>query len=134
MTNLHDRFKAFGILRFCKETSKLYVEIENEFSKLYRAFLPKSISWNIPKFNPHISVIRNEEFSTQKIENLIDKEIEFECSSNIQIGEVYIWLNVFSSDLEEIRVLCGLKNHSELSKPPCGSNNFHVTIANRKSK
>ena len=129
-------FKSSGILRYHNEpVLKLVLDIDQEISEYYRSLIPKWFEKPSKQmYMAHISVIRNE--TPVKMENwgkYEGKEIEFCYSNVIQFGEVYCWLNCFSTELEKIRLELGLKVDSPYTKPPDGlEKTFHTTIGNFK--
>lgn len=129
--NLH---KSHGYLKYSIDENnkyKLIVEVDPEIHRLSRSLIPKSVKFNIPRYPPHITVVRNEIPVNLDVWG-ISREIEFEYCSEIFNDETYWWLRVFSTELEKIRVGLGLDPHSPLIRAPDGENCFHTTIANTK--
>ncbi len=121
---------SIGILRYTSE--KLYVEVDPGIAEFYRALIPKYYKVNRTRYDPHISVIR-EEITNNKWGLYNGTHITFEYDSFIHNnGGVYWWLNVQSEILNNLRLELGLPIWSKLSRPPDGSDNFHITIGNTK--
>jgi hypothetical protein len=83
----------------------------------------------------HISVVRKEVppvlSAWEKYQN---EPINFNYSPEIHFGSVYIWLNVFSTELEAIRRELGLPVSSQYTLPPEGFVKcFHCSIGNFKN-
>lgn len=116
-----------GILTFAK--SKIVVEIDNGFANYYRSFIPKNIKYNIPRYAPHITVSRNEEYNLPLIQNVV---FDFAYDTELMIDQKYIWLNVISKNLADLRKSLNLPPMAELSRPPDGSDFFHITLGNFK--
>lgn len=131
-------YESYGILRYTRPENaggyKLVAEIDKEITNYYRALVPKSIVLNSQMYAPHISIVRKE--TPVKLE-LWDKyegeKIRFNYSNIIHFGEVYCWLNVWSKELEKIRLELGLPVSSPYTRPPDGfDKTFHTTIGNMK--
>jgi hypothetical protein len=130
-------FKSQGILRYSNynEEFKLILEVDQGIVLFYRSLIPKYISINKQKYDPHISVVRKEIPINKNFWGLYEgKEIEFEYSNQIYHGKVYWWLNAFSKELENIRTELGLPVSSEFTRPPSEKyiKCFHITIGNMK--
>jgi len=125
--------EAKGRLKYC-DNHKLIVEIDNDFASYYRSLIPKWVAKpNKQRYDTHITVIRNE--IPTNLECWLKyngKEIIFTYSPDIQTDGVYFWLNVYSTELEEIREELGLEKSSEWSRPPDNTECFHITIGNLK--
>jgi hypothetical protein len=133
MTNLAvaDRLKSYGHLVY--DGSKCIVSINNDFSRFYRSLLPKSLKFNTTRYPSHITVVRG---GVETVDSNLwgyssGERIEFEYDPYIHIGYRYIFLDVFSDHLKEIRKHLGL---TELRSHPIYGNYscFHITIANTK--
>ena len=125
--------KAVGKLKYC-DNFKLIVEVDNDISNFYLSLIPKyTVKPNKQRYDAHITVSRKE--TPTKLKNWAkyeDKEIAFTYSPDIQTDGIYYWLNVYSEELEDIRLELGLHRRSRLSKPPNGEKSFHITIGNTK--
>lgn len=129
MVNL---FKSIGVLHYVDD--KLFVETDRDLSKYYFGLVPKTVKLHPQRYAPHISVVRNEVPDMECWKKYESEKIEFMYESYVYNGEVYYWLNVFCSRLEEIRVELGLPVSSEYTRPPDGfSKCFHMTLENVKS-
>jgi hypothetical protein len=121
-------FESTGKLRYGKNW-RLVLDIDPQLTAYYRSFIPKHIRWNVPKHYPHITVVRGQ-YETPKNKNkwLFRKgqKIHFKYDPYIKFGELYIWLDAFSEELEDIRCELGLDKKRDRFK--C----FHITIANMK--
>jgi hypothetical protein len=128
-------FSSIGKLHYDLDNNGLYkliVLIDPAITSYYRALIPKYRTVHGQRHAPHISVIRKE--PPQKLEfwgKYEDRDIEFHYDNMIQCGTVYYWLNVFSKELEEIRVELGLPIASQYTLPPEGwTKCFHTTLGN----
>ena len=116
-------------------TSKMIVAIDTEISRYYMSLIPKYVKFNKQRYEPHISVIRNE-MPACNFDQLLKynkKEIQFEYENYIYNDETYLWLNVYSDELEAIRSELGLSKTSKITKSPDGKHRFHTTIGNFKN-
>jgi hypothetical protein len=113
---------------------KLIVDVDPGITSFYRSLIPKYITLNPQRHNPHISVVRHEHSINMEYWGKYEGEqVEFEYSNYIHNGTVYWWLNAFSARLEAIRVELGLYVHDKYTKPPDGYLKcFHITLANSK--
>lgn len=114
-------------------TSRLVLLVDPEITALARALTPKSIRLNKQRFAPHITVVRAEGAFSFRSMSLAGKTIPFEYDPEVQVGEVYYWLNVYSPQLQGIRVWLGLSPSDWYTKPPDGAECFHTTIGNLKN-
>lgn len=125
-------FKSDGILHY--GSTKLIVKVDPGIAYFYRSLIPKSIDIDPQKYKPHISVVRNE--TPVNMENwgkYENEKVEFSYSPIIHNGQVYWWINVFSIELEEIRLELGLPVSSQYTQPPDGFIKcFHITLGNCK--
>jgi hypothetical protein len=121
---------SIGIFRYTPE--KLYIEVDPGIADYYRSLIPKYFKVHTTRYAPHISVVR-EENPNNKWGLYNGAQFVFEYDSYIHNdGGVYWWLNVRSKILSNLRVELGLPRWSKLSRPPDGSDNFHITIGNTK--
>lgn len=120
--------KSTGILEYHGER-RLVVAVDEGLVKYYRSGIAKNISFNIPMYAPHITVVRGR-YETPKDRSAWGayegEKIEFEYEHDIKSGPLYIWLSVQSKRIEEIREELGLDKCFDKFK------GFHITIANMK--
>ena len=130
-------YKSTGILRYSIGNTgyNLIVRVCPDISYLYRSLVPKSIILNLQKYKPHISVVRKETpVNLDMWGKYQNHKIDFEYSNYVYNGEVYYWLNAFSTELENIRLELGLPVSSQYTRPPGDYKKcFHITIGNLKS-
>jgi hypothetical protein len=113
---------------------RLVVEIDPDIAKYYRSLIPPYIHYSIPMYPPHISVIRRETPPNMTLwQKHHGEAVSFEYDPYVFIGRVYIWLKVWSKEIEDLRLELGLEAHSNITRPPDESPCFHTTIANFKS-
>ena len=110
---------------------KLIVEIDPGIVELARWLIPKTITLNKQRYTPHISVVRKE-VPKENWEFKSGEKIQFNYDSYVYNDETYYWLRVYSEDLIKIRIALGLTPFSEKSRPPDGTDCFHITIGNIK--
>lgn len=126
-------YKSTGILIYSDNPFKLIVKIDKDISYYYKSLIPKYFRANPQKYEPHISVVRKETPNINFWNLYKNKEINFLYENIIYNDEAYFWLNVYSKELENIRLELGLQNTSEITKSPDGKHKFHITIANFKN-
>lgn len=132
-------FGSTGCLRYSLTNSggySLKVMVDQQIADYYFSLIPKCIYRNRQMYPAHISTVRNEVPPYLNVWGKHEgKEVEFFYSNEIEHGTVYWWLNVFSKQLEEIRLELGLNVLSLYTKPPEGWNKtFHLTLANCKGQ
>jgi hypothetical protein len=127
-------YQSTGIIRYHTAPLKLIVEVDPQISSYYRAMIPKWIHTQPQMYRTHISVVRNEQPPNMGMWGRHDgEEVEFHYENIVRSGEVYIWLNVFSTRLELLRTELGLLVDSPYTIPPPGfSKCFHITLGNFK--
>jgi len=125
-------FKSTGKLHY--EDNKLVVETDRELARYYFSLVPKYVKLNPQRYAPHISVVRKEVPAKMEHWKKYEGEsVEFLYEPHVFHGDVYYWLNTFSTRLEEIRLELGLPVSSEYTRPPGGFFKcFHMTIGNTK--
>jgi len=115
------------------ESTKLILQVHSGISDLYRSLIPKYFRVQRQKYEPHITVSRNEDIPIKEFWGKYHNQyIEFWYDNSIQYNDTYYWLNVHSPKLSSIRLELGLPLWAELCRPPDGSDNFHCTIGNTK--
>jgi hypothetical protein len=128
-------FASTGYLRYFKEPLlKVILEIDQEISDYYRSFVPKYIKLQRQMYPAHVSVVRKE--MPKNMENWCKydgKLFNFEYEGFIFNDEKYYWLNVFSTELENVREELGLEKVSDITRSPDGKHRFHTTIGNVKN-
>jgi len=127
---------SIGKLRYSDEGWKLIVEVDKGIAEYYRALIPKWLPVMPTRYDPHITVVRQEKEEPVHKEHwkkYQGEEVEFFYSPIVQQGKVYYWLNIFCVQLEDIRLELGLPVRSEFTLPPEGFRKcFHMTVANKK--
>ena len=123
-------FQSFGQL--IVENNKTFVQIDSEISKYYISLIPFKI--NKQKYPPHISLIRNEIIpNANYLHSMNNSIINFEYDSYIFNNETYYWLNVYSNELKQIRINCGLcPTKIGVTFSPDEKCAFHITLGNTK--
>lgn len=113
---------------------KLIVEVDPGLVGLYRALVPPYVRLRRQRWPGHITVVRDE--PVQRLDRWGTRqgqEIEFEFDPIVACDDTYYWLNVRCPMLAEIRRELGLSDTSALSRPPDGSDFFHITLGNLKT-
>ena len=120
-------FRSRGTLRYYESWAVVY--IDPEIAKYYRSQLPQSLEFNVPKYPPHITVVRKDReiVLDQSLWNAYGGEVvEFTYEHTVCSDDKYFWLKAYSKRIEEIRIELGLPRIRN------GFTEFHVTIANTK--
>ncbi len=132
-------FISTGIIKYYRNPDKVIVEVDNELSKFYKSLIPKYLNVKNQMFLPHISVVRRELYINFEYWNKYNgKEVEFLYDNYIYNGEVYYWLNVFSEELERIKIELVSNSPQILNLPKNpeyyqdGRYKFHITLGNIK--
>jgi len=128
-------FKANGKLVYDNKKRRAIVLVDDGIARFYRALVPKSQRWLKPKYHTHITVVRT---GVEKVSDDLwgygdGMDIEFSYDPYVWIGKVYIYLDIYSKDIEKVRENLGLPRlripHPSMTE---ARNCFHVTIANMK--
>ncbi len=134
-------YDSVGILHYSMSdfgSHRLVLEVDSEIARYYRSFIPKHIRTNLPRYKPHVTVVRPEKETPVHLEawgKYQDQEVPFQYSGILQSGKVYFWINVFCTRLEQIRQELGLPVSSQYTRPPEGYVKcFHATVANMKDQ
>lgn len=126
-------FTCAGQLIYSENPDKLIVEVDQELSNFYFSTIPKYCKVKKPFYPAHISVVRNAIVPNKEFwRKHHSKVIEFVYEDWVYNDELYYWLHVFSSELEEIRRELGLPSSGDVSLSPDGRHKFHITIGNTK--
>lgn len=129
------KYHSYGTLRhsIIEGNFKLIAEVDSGIVDVARALLPKSIRLNRQRYAPHISIVRNEVPKNLKFWGPYEgMEQMFFYDMIVKNDETYYWLNVYCPFFHSLRIDLGLAPSSEWSRPPDGSDNFHITIGNTK--
>lgn len=122
---------SIGILNYTID--KLVVDVDPGLVGLYRALVPPYERPKPQKWPGHITVVRNEIPPNAGRWGAHDSEfIEFEFDPVVVSDATYLWLNVTCPRLVSIRNELGLPAMSALTKPPDGTDFFHITLGNFK--
>jgi len=133
-------FKSSGLLTYYTYTVQL--DVDPEIARYCRSFIPKYVSYNLPMYPPHISVVRKALPLHIEDWNVLAKKnwgkhngetIDFCYDNELFTSEKYIWINCFSKRLDRVRTELGLENKTWGFVLPKGYKHvFHVTIGNFK--
>jgi hypothetical protein len=136
-------FKSEGRLIYSHsgDEYKLIVAVDKGIVDYYRSLVPKHVGLRQQRYDPHITVVRNEippyleewQPNTCISDTLFYNEwVEFEYSHKIGWDDIYWWLPVYCDELAWIRQKLGLEPSSQWTRPPDDSDCFHITIGNCK--
>ena len=112
---------------------KLHVEVDPNIVALARALVPRAVRLKRTRYEPHITVIRNE--TPPDLRKWMSYEgivLPFEYEPHVYNDDTYYWLRVFCPQLTAIRKELGLPASSEWSRAPDGFESFHCTVGNLK--
>jgi hypothetical protein len=127
--------RSQGSLRYSERDDRfwLVVDVDPEIVEFARSLVPKAIRLNRQRYDPHITVIRNERPVNMAAWRAHEGEVIcFDYSPVVFNDELYYWLGASCQRLQEIRVELGLPEFSEFTRPPDMADLFHITIGNRK--
>jgi len=114
----------------------MHVLVDPQIVEFARWFVPKSVTLNRTRYDPHITTMRKEEVDplvwAASFEVLQGREILFSYDSSVVAGDVYWWLRVWSDELVHVRRSLGLADLSWGCRPPDNEDCFHITIGNLK--
>lgn len=130
-------FCETGILRYQEDDGyRLTVEVDEELSRYYRAFIPRSCLARRPIWPAHITVVRVGKETPTKLLSWGKYEgtvVSFAYDSYVRSGKGYFWLNVWCDWLRLVREDLGLAGTSKWTHPPAGDHKeFHLTVGNQK--
>jgi hypothetical protein len=125
---------SIGKVVVTADERKLHVVVDPAIADYARALVPiaQRVRLNRPRFAPHITVIRNEEWAFNPA--LDGTEVRFQYDPCVVPGDVYWWLRAWSPDLRQLRLHEGLPELSDLCRPPDMEECFHITIGNTKGR
>lgn len=116
---------------------KLSAKLESpDIAHLARALVPKHFDLQPQRYAPHISIVRHENpalalWDAQSAQ-WNHEWCAFEYETHMYADRRYFWLRAYSKSFESLRIGLGLPTHSSWSRPPDGSNCFHITCGNTK--
>jgi len=119
--------ESIGVIKYSDNDFGVHVECEQDFIMYYRSMLPKNIKLNMPRYAPHITVVRNEtipRFNNWK--RYHGQILSFEYSLEVANNDIYWWLPVKCDTIGRLRVGLGL------TYSPPWDNGLHITIGNTK--
>ena len=124
-----------GTLHYGRDN--IILVVDPEIYRYYRSLIPPWITTNSQMYPAHISVVRKETpLNVTPWKRYEGEQVGFWYSNIIHFGNVYVWLNVFSTRLESIRMELGLSvdnSYPLLYKIPSWANRcYHITLGNLK--
>jgi hypothetical protein len=111
----------------CYRAESVVANVDKELVFYYQWLLKKSgIKFNVPLFDPHITIIRKHECEIIKTE-FEGSVVPFRYYSGIKNDELYFWISVETNEIfEKIRLDNGLDWCYDKKKF------YHITIGNLK--
>lgn len=108
------------------------VWVDPEITRYYLTLFPKYWTIQPQRYKPHITFIRfkYEWFWGDSFEIYDGELIKFEYSHGVYYERPYYFLNVFSQDLDKIRLDLGLTPRRLFENQQI----YHITIGNNKKK
>lgn len=116
-----------GVIK-CRNDNIIAV-IDPNITAMYRRLIPPYKHINVPKYEPHITIVRknievtNFTLAKEKFDGL---KVRYRYDGHIQYKKPYYFLLAWSEDIMQLRVLMGLKPLRE------GFFDLHITIGNDK--
>lgn len=108
---------------------KVVANVDENLVEYYRSLIPKCIDYQIPKAKPHITIVREnvEKPTNFRVWNKYGlKKLDFQYDGVLHFSETYIWMNVRSETIRQIRLELGLPAYR------FGNQLYHITIGNFK--
>lgn len=127
--------ESTGMLFVLLDPLKIQVIVDAQIVAYARALLPASVLLNRTRYDPHITVVREEKVHPEPrmaAGKWHSQEVTFSYDPCVVPGEVYWWLRAWSDDLVEVRRSLGLPDLSWACRPPDGEDSFHITVGNTK--
>jgi hypothetical protein len=119
-------FTSIGTI-VAEDNFRVALDVEKELVRYYLSFVPKNLTFNKPKFSPHITIVRGKfEVPNKDCSFLNGRQIEFSYSNQIKMNDKYLWIPAYSEELQQIRSDLGLDWCYDKEK------GFHITIGNFK--
>lgn len=129
-------YGGHGVLHYSHSVEKGYrlvVDIDPEIARLARYFISMAADIRLPRYPAHITVVRDEVPTVLEMWGVDDgDEVHFNYSPIVYNDKTYWWLIAHSAHLLSIRARLGLAPYSEKSRPPDGTDCFHITVGNTK--
>jgi hypothetical protein len=119
-------FTSRGIIKYVE--AQVYMEcVDKQIALYYRSLIPRNVTLNVPRYAPHITIVRNEPLNDVANWGYYkDQEFEFSYSGNIEHNDTYWWLPV------ECKIAIEIRKSLKLNEWPPWENGFHMTIGNTK--
>lgn len=115
------------------EPFRLVVDVDQGLVDMYRALVPPYVRLRRQRWPAHITVVRNEPILCRGPWAAHQgATVEFEFDPVVAHDLTYHWLNVTCPRLSELRIELGLTPSSALTRPPDGSEFFHITLGNTR--
>lgn len=128
--------RSTGRLVVTRTERKLHLLVDPAIVDYARSLRPPGTPLNRTRFDPHITVVRDEAVGPRLwgavSPTLEGREVDFAYDPRVVVGEVYWWLRAWSDELVVIRHALGLPPLSRLCRPPDGDGCFHITVGNTK--
>ncbi len=121
--------RSDGTLLF--RDGRLVLEVDPGIVEYARAVVPPHVRLNRQKHAPHVTVVSGS--GDERLKLFDGVAVRFTYDPRIVEGEVYWWLRVRSAPLLRLREALGLPRHDVHTRPPDGSECFHITVGNVKT-
>jgi len=126
-------FTSVGIIRYREDKDGLWVtvEVSQNLANYYLSLIPKSYKVIRPRWPAHVTVLRPEENAPDisawgRYEG---DTAQFVYDPMILEEKGFWWFNLWSKEMEQIRMEFGLSLKSRITIPPMGYQKcFHCTV------
>ena len=138
-------FRSTGTLHYEMANTappyKLVLLVDPDLATYYFTSIPKSVRARRQAFAAHVSVVRKEAPLHAAAWGKYEGEVvEFWYEHNVRQDNVYLWLDAYSTRLEELRTELGLHNaplypatyHTPMPEGYPFKKRFHITLGNTK--
>jgi hypothetical protein len=113
---------SYGLTEYRSNT--VYINLGREFAEYYSSLVPKYKRVKLPKYPAHITIVREFERPNRELWGL-KLYLNFRYLPLVMEDEVYYYINVYSSDISDVREMFGLSRFRV-------RNCYHITIGNKK--
>lgn len=124
-------YESTGTLKYFTQSASVLIDPDIYF--YYRSLIPQAKRPpNGQRYPAHISVVRRQKPTNPSVWGKYEgRLVKFHYENVVRFGTIYCWLNVYSTELEEIVNELGLPPPNPIYNPD-GRRCFHITLGNFK--
>ena len=122
---------------------RLVLNVGKGIQAYYKSLIPKVLAFQDSMHRPHVTVVRPKRDVPANLKNWKKYQgykVWYTYDPFIRYSSTYVWINVWSRDLHDIRKELGLKPWQTWRVPPDGKDLshygecFHITLGNNKQE